>query len=87
VINPGTGAVEVTFESRGLIARMSDLHRGKFGGKVWNSIIDIAAALIVVGALTGFMLWWHLPKRRRLGTAALLIRFLASLAVYFLLVP
>jgi hypothetical protein len=33
VINPETGAVEVTFGSRGLIARMSDLHRGKFGGR------------------------------------------------------
>lgn len=86
-IDPATGAVDLTFETRGLIGRITDLHKGADSGNGWKLVIDAIAILITVGAVTGVLMWWHLPKRRRLGWAALLLGAGASVGVYFLMVP
>ena len=86
-IDPATGHVELTFESRGLIGRITDLHRGADSGAAWRRVIDAAAILIAAGALTGVFMWWHLPRRRRLGLVAILLGLGLSAAVYFAMVP
>ena len=81
-IDPATGAVELTFESRGLMGRISDLHRGADSGNAWKWVIDAVAVLMVVGALTGLMMWWHIPRRRRLGVISLLLGVLAGASIF-----
>jgi hypothetical protein len=86
-IDPATGAVDMTFESRGLIGLITDLHKGADSGKAWKWVIDAVAILITIGAVTGVLMWWHLPKRRRLGTVALVLGVASAVVVYFLMVP
>jgi len=43
--------------------------------------------LLVLGSLTGLILWISLPRRRVLGIVALVVGILASLGTYFFLVP
>jgi hypothetical protein len=86
-IDPATGAVELTIESRGLIGRLTDLHKGADSGAAWKLVIDAVAILIAIGAITGLLMWSHLPKRRNLGIVAMLLGAGGSLVVYWLLVP
>lgn len=86
-LNPGSGAVELTFESRGIIGRLTDLHKGADSGTAWKRVIDAVAIFVALGVLTGLILWWRLPKRRHWGVIAVLLGAGASLALYLLLVP
>ena len=51
---------EVTFEhvSRGPIAFLNDLHKGRDTGPVWSWFLDLFAAACVVFSLTGLGLLW-----------------------------
>lgn len=85
VRRPG-GEFELVVESRGPWALMLDLHTGK-GGDAWWIAIDLAGALWVLVALTGFVLWLQLRKRRTVGIVWMVIGTAASLACYALLAP
>jgi hypothetical protein len=63
-----------------------DLHTGK-GGDAWWIAIDLAGVLWVLVALTGFVLWLQLRKRRTAGIAWIVLGTAASLACYALLAP
>jgi hypothetical protein len=59
------GAVES--ETRGLLGKIDDLHKGFDSGPVWYWIIDIAAILLGVSALTGMITLVALRARRASG--------------------
>ena len=87
VIQRKGGDAEITFESRNALARLSELHRGDDAGPAWRLVIDVVAALVLVSAGTGMFLWLLVPKWRRWGIAAIAVCVVASVAVYFFLVP
>lgn len=81
------GHVELSSEERGTAALLTDLHKGASAGTGWKWMIDGTAVLLVLGSLTGLILWISLPRRRALGILALSVGLLSSAATYWLLVP
>ena len=66
---------------------MTDLHTGKNAGDVWRRVIDATAIFLFLASLSGAILWISLPKRRKLGVAALVAgTVLTALLVVWLLV-
>jgi hypothetical protein len=55
------GHVELTTEARGTAALLTDLHKGAYAGSGWKWMIDATAILLVLGSLTGLILWISLP--------------------------
>jgi hypothetical protein len=81
------GHVELASEERGFAALLTDLHKGASAGGAWKWVIDGTAGLLVLGSLTGLVLWISLPKRRALGILALSVGILSAAATYWFLVP
>jgi len=81
------GHVEIGTEERGVSALLTDLHKGASAGESWKWVIDGTSVLLVLGSLTGLILWISLPRRRALGLLALTAGLLSSLGTYWLLIP
>ena len=81
----GTGHVEK--ESRGLLGRLGDLHKGFDSGNVWFWTIDVAAILLVVSSITGMVTLVALRARRRAGFSVCTLGILTVLAIYLIWVP
>lgn len=86
-ISKNSGLTNVHNETFNFIALINNLHRGRYAGAHWRWVIDISAILILIACVTGVVLWMALPKRRKLGIAAMLIGTIATLAIYGWLVP
>jgi len=63
-IDRRTGAVEYEQTSRGLVALLNDLHKGRNTGGAWKAFIDVFAGACLIFALTG-MLLLHLHAKAR----------------------
>lgn len=78
-----TGAVTSEVTSRGWVAYLNDLHKGRNTGTAWRWFIDIFAGACLVFTLTGLMLLWMHSRHRRstwpLVGLGLLIPFLLTL--------
>ena len=87
VIQRRDGSLSLTRERGGVFAVVGDLHRGKRSGGLGKLLVDATAILLVSISLSGFVLWITLPKRRRLGLAALALTvgLLAVSGAYLLL--
>jgi len=86
-INRKDGMAEVERESRGLMGKLGDLHKGFDSGRVWSWTIDIAALLIMVSSLTGIITLLALRHRRRRGFTIGALGVLTVLVIYVLWVP
>lgn len=64
-IDRASGAIEVEATSRGWIAYLNDLHKGRHTGAVWTAFIDLVAVACVVFALTGLALLMLASRQRR----------------------
>jgi hypothetical protein len=63
-IDRATGAVEYERTSRGWIAYLNDLHKGRNAGAAWRWFIDIFAIACLVFCITGlFLLQMHARQR------------------------
>ena len=51
-----TGAVEYEKTTRGVIALLNDLHKGRNAGPVWGAFIDVFAIACLVFTTTGLVL-------------------------------
>jgi hypothetical protein len=71
MIDRRDGAIRLERELSGLAATLTELHKGDRSGSLGGLLIDLAAILLVLISLSGFLLWISLPKRRKLGIAAL----------------
>jgi uncharacterized protein len=67
--------------------RLDDLHRGKDSGRAWSLIIDASALLLLIGSLTGILMWFTLPRRRKLGMISLAAGVAVCAVIYFVWVP
>jgi hypothetical protein len=81
------GGLEATTESHGTAAVLTDLHMGHGAGRTWRRVIDATSILLLLASLTGMTLWISLPRRRRVGLAALAVGLFASVMTYVLFVP
>ena len=86
-INRKDGTAEVEKESRGLLGKLGDLHKGFDTGRVWYWTIDVAALLIVVSSLTGIVTLLALRHRRRLGFPLGALGVVTVFLIYMLWVP
>jgi hypothetical protein len=82
-----SGATKVSVERNGMLMRLDDLHRGKDTGAPWRWVLDLSAALLFLGSLSGFLMWLALPRRRKWGVTALLGGVVVAGVVYVWLVP
>lgn len=86
-INRRTGETNVSIEMKGIAVRLDDLHRGKDSGRAWSLIIDASALLLLIGSLTGIIMWFTLPRRRKLGVLSLATGTAICIAIYIVWVP
>jgi uncharacterized protein len=64
-IDRETGAVTSETSSRGWIAYLNDLHKGRNAGTAWKWFIDIFVFACVVFSLTGLVLLWMHSRHRK----------------------
>ncbi len=65
-IDPESGDLTYERTTRGVIAVLNDLHKGRHAGPVWSLFIDVLAIACVIFALTGFGLLWIYSRGRRI---------------------
>jgi hypothetical protein len=80
-----TGEVET--ETRGLLGRLDDLHKGFDSGRTWYWTIDLAAILLTLSALTGMVTLVSFRARRRSGFIVAALGVVSVVAIYFIWVP
>jgi hypothetical protein len=64
-VDRATGAVTTESTSRGWIAYLNDLHKGRNSGTAWKWFIDIFVLACMVFTLTGLVLLWMHSKHRK----------------------
>jgi hypothetical protein len=80
-----TGAVET--ETRGLLGKLDDLHKGFDSGPAWSAIIDITAILLSLSALTGMVTLLSLRHRRKSGLMVAALGIASIAVLYAIWVP
>jgi len=78
-----TGAFTMSTTRYGLIAVITDLHKGANVSTAWKIAIDAAAVLLTAVALTGLILQLLLAKKRRTALILLAIGVVGGLALMF----
>src|SRR5262249_52955675 len=86
-INRADGRADVEKESRGIVGKLNDLHKGFDTGKVWFWTIDAAGVLLVVSSFTGMVTLIALRARRSAGFTVGILGVLSVLVIYFLFIP
>jgi hypothetical protein len=86
-INRADGKVDIESETRGLLGKLDDLHKGFDSGPVWYWLIDITAILLTISSLTGMVTLLSLRARRRSGFVIGGLAVVMLLAIYFIWVP
>jgi hypothetical protein len=86
-IDRGTHTAQVESETRGLLGKLDDLHKGFDSGPVWYWIIDLAACLLVISALTGMTTLLGLRNRRVSGFVYGGLGLATLALIYFIFVP
>jgi hypothetical protein len=78
---------EVESESRGLVGRLDDLHKGFDSGRLWFWIIDLTALLLTISALTGTVTLLYFRARRRSGFMVAALGVISIVMIYLIWVP
>jgi hypothetical protein len=86
-IDRDTGKYDFTEVRNGFIAVVNDLHKGRDAGKVWSTVIDVSAVLLVLVSVTGLVLIWFVHKRRGSGLLLAAIAAICSWVLWRFFVP
>jgi len=78
---------QVESETRGLLGKLDDLHKGFDSGPVWYWMIDLTAALLTISALSGMMTLAGLRHRRATGFLLGGLGLVTLGAIYLVFVP
>ena len=73
LVNRTTGKYELVETRMGLVAIINDLHKGRDTGHSWSLVIDLAAVLMGVVAITGVGLIYFVKRRRVAGLVATVV--------------
>ena len=87
VVARDSGRYTLSVTRHGVVDILNDLHKGRDTGPVWSLVIDLSAVLLVIAALTGFLLVFWIRRRRLPGVLVALGGMLAILAAVAWLVP
>lgn len=87
VIDRDTGRYTLAVTSHGFVDRINDLHKGRDTGAIWSMVIDVSAVLLVIAAVTGFLLVFWMRRKRLAGVLVALAGTLLLLAAAVWLVP
>jgi len=87
VVDRATGRYTLSVTRHGFVDILNDLHKGRDTGAAWSFVIDLSAVLLVIAAVTGFLLVFWIRRRRLSGILVALAGTLAILAAGFWLVP
>jgi hypothetical protein len=87
VLTLETGELVLEQVNNGPVAIMNDLHKGRHAGPVWFYLIDVAAVVCLLFAITGVLLLYvHAGKRRSTWPLVGLGTFVPFM-LYWYLVP
>jgi len=78
---------DVEIETRGLLGRLDDLHKGFDSGRTWYWVIDFSAILLTISSLTGMVTLLSLRARRRSGFIIGGLGVAMVVAIYFFVIP
>lgn len=87
IINREEKTAAVERETRGLLGKIGDLHKGRDSGRLWFWIIDITAVLLTISSLTGIVTLASLPARRRGGFVFGALGLFLAILLYLVWVP
>lgn len=87
LVDRATGQYDLTVTEHGVVALINDLHKGRDSGRAWSALIDVAALLMAVSALTGLVLIFYIRRRRFSGLATMVVGTLLLAALYCWFVP
>jgi hypothetical protein len=87
MVHRAQGMADVETETRGLLGTLDDLHKGFDSGPAWYWIIDLAAILLTLSALTGMVTLVSLRARRRSGFIVAALGVVSIVALYLIWVP
>jgi len=65
----------------------TDLHKGRHSGTVWSWVLDISAVLMLLFAVTGFVILFQNRKKRGPGVFTAVAGTLTPFIIYLLFVP
>jgi hypothetical protein len=86
-VNRAQRDAAVEAETRGLLGKLDDLHKGFDSGPLWYWTIDLVAILLSLSALTGMVTLVSFRARRRGGFIVAGLGALSIVAVYMIWVP
>jgi hypothetical protein len=86
-VDRANASAEVEQETRGLLGKLDDLHKGFDAGPAWFWTIDVAAGALVISSMTGMVTLVALRARRRSGFGLCLAGILTVVLVYAIWVP
>jgi hypothetical protein len=78
---------DVETQSRGLLGKLDDLHKGFDSGPAWYWVTDLTAILLTLSALTGMVTLLSLRARRRGGFLVAALGVASMIALYFIWIP
>ncbi|PXF31712.1 hypothetical protein WH50_08160 [Pokkaliibacter plantistimulans] len=81
------GVVEAEEESRGLVAILNDLHKGRHAGAWWSALIDLTAVIILVFSVSGLVLLYHFASQRGSTWPLVTVGCAIPLLIYLVAVP
>jgi uncharacterized protein len=87
LIDRKSGKYVLTESRLGIVAVLNDLHKGRDTGGTWRAVVDGAAGLLVLIALTGLTLIYFVHKHRSAGVALLLGGGALAWLIYRIWVP
>lgn len=79
--------VEIAYKEGTFIGLLNDLHKGRHSGEVWQWLIDISAALMLLFTFTGLFILLQNAKHRRKSLLVLLLGSLTPVLMYLIWVP
>jgi hypothetical protein len=86
-IHRADGKADVESETRGILGKIDDLHKGFDSGRAWYWIIDISAVILIVSSLTGMITLLALRARRRSGFIVGSLGVALVFVIYLIWVP
>ena len=78
IVDRQTGQATVTAEYSGIAVLLTDLHKAESTGTLGMIAVDAVAVFLALGAISGFVMLWSLPRRKK----AALITTAIGLAVF-----
>ncbi|MFO0952807.1 MAG: PepSY-associated TM helix domain-containing protein [Isosphaeraceae bacterium] len=81
------GKYTLTETTRGFVAVINDLHKGRDSGPVWSVLIDVSAVLLTVASLSGLILLFYIKRRRIPGSVTAVVGTIVVLLIAYWLVP